>query len=211
MRKGCPLRVAAGCRRQEPDRVRSGIEQQSRNYIIKITTPTRHMPFIPYFFRKPQEAMSSAADRPVPSLLPIHPARSPPQRHASHDDHHPVPRPKLRLHFENLTHAGTTAFTSTTDIPSLLSSAVHDVLRLLYTDRPRHPIPQIRSITLILRSMPGVAYTTGLALDEAHKEIHFSLEYIKDIASARREKEIRGVVTHEVVHCLQWNGRGSAP
>ncbi len=62
--------------------------------------------------------------------------------------------------------------------------------------------------------MSGVAYTTGIELDDDHKEIHFSLDYIKGIASrnANREThEIKGVLVHEMVHCWQWNGKGTAP
>lgn len=63
--------------------------------------------------------------------------------------------------------------------------------------------------------MSGVAYTTGLPLDDAHKEIHLSLDYVRDCASdgqdARRRDEIIGVVTHEMVHCFQHDAHGTAP
>lgn len=59
--------------------------------------------------------------------------------------------------------------------------------------------------------MPGVAYTTGTDLDPDHKEIHFSLDYISSIASSRVPHEILGVLTHEMVHCYQYNGFGSCP
>jgi Peptidase of plants and bacteria len=63
--------------------------------------------------------------------------------------------------------------------------------------------------------MGGVAYTTGLDLDDAHKEIHVSLSYIKNCCGedndARRRDEIIGVITHEMVHCYQYNGLGTAP
>jgi hypothetical protein len=59
--------------------------------------------------------------------------------------------------------------------------------------------------------MDGVAYTVGSSLDDDHKEIHFSLKYIAGIACARQTDEIRGVLVHEMVHCWQWNGHGSAP
>lgn len=55
--------------------------------------------------------------------------------------------------------------------------------------------------------MPGVAHTTG---SEIYKEIHFSLEHIVNSA-ARAKDEINGVLTHEVVHCFQHNGHGTAP
>ena len=62
--------------------------------------------------------------------------------------------------------------------------------------------------------MEGVAYTTGSSLDDDHKEIHFSLDYIADISSKpshRQRDEIQGVLVHEMVHCWQWNALGTAP
>ena len=54
--------------------------------------------------------------------------------------------------------------------------------------------------------MPGVAYTFG---SEIYKEIHFSLEHIHNSAPRARD-EIRGVLTHEMVHCFQYTGVGKA-
>jgi len=49
-------------------------------------------------------------------------------------------------------------------------------------------------------------------LDDDHKEIHFSLSYIDSIHPASRlTEEITGVITHELVHCYQWNACGSCP
>ena len=62
--------------------------------------------------------------------------------------------------------------------------------------------------------MSGVAYTTGSSLDDDHKEIHFSLDYISRISDApptRQKDEIQGVLVHEMVHCWQWNALGTAP
>ncbi len=62
--------------------------------------------------------------------------------------------------------------------------------------------------------MDGVAYTNGSSLDDDHKEIHFSLDYIANISSKhphRQRDEIQGVLVHEMVHCWQWNALGTAP
>lgn len=59
--------------------------------------------------------------------------------------------------------------------------------------------------------MGGVAYTMGSDLDGDHKEIHFSLDYINGIPSARQKDEVQGVLVHEMVHCWQWNAVGTAP
>ena len=55
--------------------------------------------------------------------------------------------------------------------------------------------------------MNGVAHTTGTKTD---KEIYFSLEYIEHCASRARD-EILGVLTHEVVHCFQYDAEGTCP
>lgn len=55
--------------------------------------------------------------------------------------------------------------------------------------------------------MGGVAYTTSTDLDRDHKEIHFSLDYIANIRPRDRvAHEIEGVLTHELVHCYQYDG-----
>jgi hypothetical protein len=55
--------------------------------------------------------------------------------------------------------------------------------------------------------MNGVAHTTGT---NTSKEVHFSLGYIFKTRQ-RAKHEIMGVLTHEVVHCYQYNGKGTAP
>ena len=62
--------------------------------------------------------------------------------------------------------------------------------------------------------MDGVAYTCGSSLDDDHKEMHFSLNYISGITSqtpGREADEVLGVLVHEMVHAWQWNGKGKAP
>lgn len=111
--------------------------------------------------------------------------------------------PKLRFEIRNLNHAGAEAFLEAVIASRALVTSVKSVLELLYhsPDSPTTTIPLTRSVTLILRSMDGVAYTTGSDLDSDHKEIHFSLDYIhKAIPASRKAHEIMGVLTHEMVH-----------
>jgi len=75
----------------------------------------------------------------------------------------------------------------------------------LYT--PESVPTHVELITLILRPMDGVAYTHG---SHTSKEIHFSLDHIKNVKD-RAKDEIDGVLTHEVVHCFQYNAKGTAP
>ncbi|KAK5171529.1 hypothetical protein LTR04_002215 [Oleoguttula sp. CCFEE 6159] len=165
------------------------------------------MPVHPQFFQIPQEPMSPA-----------------PKKH-----HLEFPKPLLRFQIHDLSHPGTHAFLSAfgDSLPTVLHDAVKSVLTLLYTSkkhtsdsaqsqssRPHSSephIPSTRSVTLILQSMEGVAYTTGLDLDDDHKEIHFSIDYIQGIPEARRKREILGVLVHEMVHCWQHNAFGTAP
>ncbi|TFY50675.1 hypothetical protein EVJ58_g10940 [Rhodofomes roseus] len=65
----------------------------------------------------------------------------------------------------------------------------------------------VQNVLLVLRPMPGVAYTTG---SRTHKEIHFSVNHIQKSA-ARAKAEILGVLTHEMVHCFQYNAKGTCP
>lgn len=47
--------------------------------------------------------------------------------------------------------------------------------------------------------MGGIAYTTGSELDDDHKEIHFSTDYVGGLSADRVKHEILGVVRHEMV------------
>lgn len=85
------------------------------------------------------------------------------------------------------------------------------MLSLLYYGLDPNCIPPTRSITLVLRAMGGVAYTTGLDIDGDHKEIHFSTDYISQVSETRMKEEMQGVIVHEMVHCWQHNALGSAP
>ncbi|KAK4193778.1 putative pbsp domain-protein [Podospora australis] len=133
---------------------------------------------------------------------------------ATRDSKKSFSQPKLRLEVRDLDHPGSSKFLGAINISTVFSDAVNNVLRLLYlspSDRHTTP-PPTRSVTLILRDMDGVAYTTGTDLDDDHKEIHFSLKYISSISPASRlAHEITGVLTHELVHCYQWNAKNTCP
>ncbi|KIW08971.1 uncharacterized protein PV09_00880 [Verruconis gallopava] len=121
----------------------------------------------------------------------------------------PTRKPVLRLEIRDLSEEGARSFLSLLDCANVLENAVDTVISLLYTEASH--IPPTRSITLILRSMPGVAYTTGMDIDNDHKEIHFSTDYVASIPMERRKQEMLGVITHEMVHCWQWAANGTCP
>jgi len=73
-----------------------------------------------------------------------------------------------------------------------------------------HEAPAVRSVTLVLSQMDGVAYTKGIEIDSEHKEIHLSGKYLLGTGD-RAQAEIWGVTQHEMVHCFQYNGKGQAP
>ncbi|KAK4990952.1 hypothetical protein LTR66_004608 [Elasticomyces elasticus] len=119
------------------------------------------------------------------------------------------PKPLLRLEIRDLSHPAAHVFVTQLDISKVLEQTVRDVLNRLYTADSK--IPHVRSVTLVLRPMDGVAYTTGLEIDDQHKEIHFSLDYINNVDRARQREEICGVLCHEMVHCWQNDACGTSP
>jgi len=141
---------------------------------------------------------------------------------------------RLRIHLDDLTNPATGRFTSVIPISTLLDEAILNVQHHLFTpptdsdgdvstprppQKPIKPKPEwkpqeVRSVTLVLRPMDGVAYTTGTDLDPAHKEIHVNLGYLgakRDSSNADFLHEVRGVVTHEMVHAFQHNAHGKCP
>ncbi|KAK5086976.1 hypothetical protein LTR05_004147 [Lithohypha guttulata] len=198
------------------------------------------------------------------------------------------PQARLRIHLDDISHPALSKFTVAIDLSNLLEVAIHNVQKHLFTPPddmvdddttanvhqrppPQRPIPsqpvwkpqEVRSVTLILRPMDGVAYTDGTTLDEAHKEIHLSLDYLQakinqfhrdntptasltksmpketadpqsttttsrptptdvlaptkepqpnsDSSNASLRHEVKGVVTHEMVHAFQHNASSTCP
>ena len=85
--------------------------------------------------------------------------------HVDHDRDTPkFPHPKLRLEIRDLDHPGAAKFLGAVNASTLLSDGVKNVQRLLYRSAAdKHTkCPPTRSVTVILRDMGGVAYTTGV-------------------------------------------------
>ncbi|KAI9695348.1 MAG: hypothetical protein M1820_008700 [Bogoriella megaspora] len=167
--------------------------------------------------------MSSPPEQPTASPIPIPPPKSQePSSSTSPDPStkslpHNFPTPLYRLEITDLDHPGIHLFLHTTSAPSILWNSTSRVLSHLYS--PSLPVPPqpVRSITLILKPEPGVAYTTSLDYDDAHKRITFSTDYIASVArnsnndETRVREEIAGVLVHEMVHCLQHAAQGTCP
>lgn len=152
------------------------------------------MPAIPPYFQ--QEVPGTSRRDQGPSIL-IRPIQK-----------HDFETPKLRLHLNNLSHEGSSIFLSNIKGNEDIETQVQNVLNLLYAKDDIRP--GTRSVTLVLRPMNGVAYTTGTDLDSDHKEIHFNLNYITGIRNGYRD-EMLGVICHELVHCFQWSAHGTCP
>lgn len=177
----------------------------------------------PVYFQTMSPASSSTASAsqptaPQPSALPPSSDTSQlPQREKTTPDAthsakvKPDRKPLLRLELRDLSDDGTRAFLRLLHATTALQDAVDAVFKHLYTGLEPHCIPPTRSITLVLRSMDGVAYTAGRDIDEDHKEIHLSTDYINQVPDSRKKEEIQGVIVHEMVHCWQHNALGTAP
>jgi hypothetical protein len=113
--------------------------------------------------------------------------------------------PRLQLHIEDIGHEGVEVFLNAVNPQVVMQAAVMASFRRLYTPET---VPQsVEQITLVLKPMDGVAVTFG---SKSAKVIHFSLDHIKR-SKNRAHDEIFGVLVHEVVHCYQFNARGTCP
>lgn len=153
----------------------------------------------------------------------------------------PIPHPKhpkirLRLHVNDLGAPASLRYLQAVESSSVLADAVTTVLSLLYPDSPHTasdappsdanpeeegltsqrsttpPWPGTRSVTLIINpDLEGVAVTSGISLDNDHKEISIANAYIESLPPNRDyEHELTGVIVHEMVHCWQWDAKGTA-
>ena len=120
-----------------------------------------------------------------------------------------VPSIKTHLRVLDVSSHGAKSFLKAIDYGSVPEEYIEVVIRLLYDDKCL--VPGTRSVTLVARPMCGVAYTTGIDIDDDHKEIHISTEYIEAQNEDCMLQEVRGVIVHELVHCVQGTGCGDAP
>ncbi|BCR97199.1 basic secretory family protein [Aspergillus luchuensis] len=176
--------------------------------------------------------MSTSTPQATPSLSPLPPQQPPPPSSSPNSnsnsnpprpqDQPTIPQPTLRLQINDLRHpASKTFLTLLPDLTSTLTTALTTIIEHLYTppqqEQPTfHPTPPpTRSITLLLHTISGVAYTTGTELDNDHKEIHLSLSYIETITTngnnSNPTAELTGVLTHELVHCYQHTAPPDSP
>lgn len=174
----------------------------------------------PYF-----QTMSPVPPEPTPSQAPPSLVTATREAEPSSTTKSSFPKVKLRLELRDLSHKSTDLFLKNFNSAKDFAHLVETVEKQLYTcpshknastrlPMPSHRrIPGTRSVTLILRDMDGVAYTTGSDIDNDHKEIHLSLSYLNHVASQKggytARTEILGVVCHELVHCFQWNAQGT--
>jgi hypothetical protein len=107
----------------------------------------------------------------------------------------PIPIPRLDLRIHPLTHPALNLPQVLTPALSLqLQGMIRFILSQLYHDPWNKPPQKLRSITIFLRPMDGIAYTTGSWVDDSDKEVHVSLDYI-----LKNPSDLQGVLVHELV------------
>jgi len=180
-------------------------------------------PNTPTYFQQPLPTMSPAIALPSPTTsTPENQPTTTTTTTTTLPTPHPkkFPTPPLRLQLNDLSHEGSSIFLSHIHGNEDLAFQVQNVLNLLYSPNDPKDLnarPATRSVTFVIHPFDGVAYTTGLDLDDAHKEIHLSADYIVRCcggprgSAADKRREILGVVCHELVHCFQWNAEGTCP
>ncbi|KAI9883743.1 MAG: RNA processing protein [Watsoniomyces obsoletus] len=130
---------------------------------------------------------------------------------------HQSPPCQFHLRVLDVRNPGAHAILRCIDHGLLIGDYAALVLRLLYDLNPsqghdQDQQPGTRSVTLIIRYLPGLAaFTRGRTIDNDHKEIHLSADYIISCDPELRMLEVHGVLVHELVHCFQWDARGTAP
>ncbi|KAH0559796.1 hypothetical protein GP486_003684 [Trichoglossum hirsutum] len=152
--------------------------------------------------------VSSPTATPLADQSPL-PIQSNPPAKPPRDPHPRIKHIRLVLKISDLSCQGARNLISTVNVITTVEEAVGSVFRWLYT--AESTVPGTRSVTLVLRSMGGIAYTTGKDIDDDHKEIHFSTDYIAKISPERMKDEILGVICHEMVHCFQFDGCHTSP
>lgn len=123
---------------------------------------------------------------------------------------------------------------------SSIRNCVVSAYRWLYEDE-EEPNTAVEELTITARSMPGVAHTFGdstkkhihISMDYIHKlgapvkprststsaqkPTPTQISNLEDlgrmdpIEERKRQAEVLGVLTHEAVHCFQYNGKGKCP
>ena len=147
---------------------------------------------------------------PTPTPLPSRPPEpAPPRESSSSTESSYKHKVKLLLEVRDISCKAGQDFLKAIGAGSVIEEYVRVIRNMLYESG--YGGPPTRSVTVIVRAMGGVAYTTGKDFDEDHKEIHLSLDYIDSVSRDQRSLEIIGVLVHELVHCFQWNAIDTAP
>lgn len=152
---------------------------------------------------------TTPAPTPVPAPAPAWSSKP----HQQEDAQAEFSLPDLRLDIRKLVHPGASLFLGAVNVADQAPVIIRRILGLLYgsPSDPAAPLPPTRSVTFVLLyPHPGVADTSG----DENKEIRFSLDYILKTSSSgpdRLRAEILGVLTHELVHCFQYNALGTCP
>lgn len=159
----------------------------------------------------PRPVVMQQSAAPTPSPVPPRPppVSVPPSGSGPSTQNASFRKPKLLLEIRDLSRKGARDFLTAIEAGTVVEEYVGVILRLLYS--PGSTIPPTRSVTLVVHSAQGLAYTTGKELDQDHKEIHISMNYLESVPPERRRLEILGVLTHELVHCFQWTANGTIP